>query len=183
MILGLEGLDNGPVPGHRWLRFKWSLEYEALHLWTPAAITYLEFIWSVLHMLLFSHSVIFCSLQPHGLQHSRLPCPSLSPRACSNSCPLSRWCHPTISSSVVLFTSRLQSFPASGSFPMRLFVSRSQSTGASSISISPSNEYSGLISFRIDCFDLLAVQRLSRVFSSTTVQRLLESIVGNAYCK
>ena len=97
------------------------------------------------------------SLWPHGLQHSRLPCPSPSPRVCSNSCPLSWWCHPTISSSVAPFSSCLQSFPASGFFPMsRLFT-----IGWSkywSFSISPSKEYSGLISFRIDWFDLLAVQ-------------------------
>ena len=69
---------------------------------------------------------------PHGLQHTRLPCPSPSPRACSNSCPLSQWCHPTISSSVVLFSSCLQSFPASGSFLMSwLFVSGGQSIGVS----------------------------------------------------
>ena len=70
----------------------------------------------------FSHSVMSDSLQPHGLQHARPPCPSLTPRACSNSCPLSQWCHPTISSSVVPFSSCLQSLPASGSFPMRLFL-------------------------------------------------------------
>ena len=68
----------------------------------------------------FSHSVVSDSLQPHGLQHTRLPCPSPPPRAYSNSCPSSWWCHPTISSSVVLF-SILQSFPASGSFPMSQF--------------------------------------------------------------
>ena len=61
------------------------------------------------------------TLQTHGLQHARLPCPSPTPGACSNSCPLSRWCHPTISSSVVPFFSRLQSFPASGSFQMSQF--------------------------------------------------------------
>ena len=72
------------------------------------------------------------SLWPHGLQHTRLPCPSLSPRVCSNSCPLSRWCHPTNSSSASLFSSCLQSFPASGSFPMSgLFASGDQSIGAS----------------------------------------------------
>ena len=71
-------------------------------------------------------------LQPHSLQHARLPCPSLSPRVGSNSCPLSRWCHPTISSSVVPFSSCLQSFPASGSFPMSQFLaSGGQSIGAS----------------------------------------------------
>ena len=98
------------------------------------------------------------SLQPHGLQHSRLPCSSLSPRVHSNSCPLSRGCHPTISSSTTLFSFCLQSFPASGSFPVSLlFESCGQSIGFS-FSISPSNEYSGLISFKIDWFDLLAVQ-------------------------
>ena len=84
------------------------------------------------------------------------PCPSPSPRACSNSCPVSHWCHPAISSSVVSFSSRLQSFPASGSFLMsQLFASGGQYW---CISISPSNEYSGLIYFRIYCLDLLAVQ-------------------------
>ena len=72
------------------------------------------------------------SLQPHGLQHARPPCPSPSPRAYSNSCPLSQWCHPTISSSLVPFSSCLQSFPASESFPMSwLFTSGGQSIGAS----------------------------------------------------
>ena len=80
----------------------------------------------------FSSSVMSDSLRPHGLQHARLPCPSSTPRAYSNSCPLSRWCHPTISSSVVPFSSCLQSFPASGSFQMsQLFASGSQSTGVS----------------------------------------------------
>ena len=66
----------------------------------------------------FSHSVVSDSLRPHELQHARLPCPSVSPRACSDSCPLSRWCHPTISSSVASFSSCPQSFPASESFPV-----------------------------------------------------------------
>ena len=64
----------------------------------------------------FSHSVMSDSLRPHGLQHARPPCPSPTPRACSNLCPSSRWCHPTVSSSVIPFSSRLQPFPASGSF-------------------------------------------------------------------
>ena len=71
--------------------------------------------------LLFSHWVVSDSLQPHAVQHARLPCPSPTSRACSNSCPLSRWCHPTVSSSIVPVSSRLQSFPASGSFPMNQF--------------------------------------------------------------
>ena len=75
----------------------------------------------------FSHSVVSYSLWPHGEQHNRLPCPSPTPRACSNSCPLSRWCHPNIPSSVVPFFSCLQSFPASGSFQMSQFSSGGQS--------------------------------------------------------
>ena len=95
----------------------------------------------------------------HGLQHTRVPCPSPTPGAYSNSCPLSWWCHPTISSSVFPFFSRLQSFLSSGSFQMsQFFTSGSQSIKSLSFSISPSNEYSGLISFRMDRFDLLAVQ-------------------------
>ena len=109
--------------------------------------------------LLFSHSVVSDSLHPCGLQHARLPCPSPTPRACSNSSPLSRWCHSTISSSVFPCSSCLQSFSASESFTMsQFFASGGQDTGASSFSISPSNEYSELISFRIHQFDLLAVQ-------------------------
>jgi len=94
---------------------------------------------------------MFDSLRPIRLQHARLPCPSLSPSVCSNLGPLSWWYFPTISSSVVPFTSCPQSFPASGSFPVtQLFASGDQ--------FSPSNEYSGLISFRTDWFYLLAVQ-------------------------
>ena len=100
------------------------------------------------------------SLQPHGLQHARLPCPSPTPGAYSNSCPSCRWCHPSISSSVIPFFSHLQSFPVPGSFPRnQFFALGGQSIGNFSFSISPSNEYSGLISFRMDWFDLLAVQR------------------------
>ena len=89
----------------------------------------------------FSRSVVSDSLRPHELQHARLPCPSLSPGACSDSCPLSRWCHPTVSSSVFPVSSHLQSFPASRSFPMsQLFISGGQSTGASdSTSVLPLN--------------------------------------------
>ena len=89
----------------------------------------------------FRGSVVPNSLQPHALQHARLPCPSPAPRACSNSCPSSRWCHPTISSSIFPFSSHLQSFPASGSFPMsQFFASGSQRIGVSaSASILPIN--------------------------------------------
>ena len=93
------------------------------------------------------------SLRPGGLQHTRLPCPSTAPGVYANLCPSSRWCHPTISSSVVPFSSHLQSFPASGSFQMSQFF-----TLGGESNISPCNEYSGLISFRMDWLDLLAVQ-------------------------
>ena len=91
--------------------------------------------------LLFSPSVVSDSLQRHRLLHTRLPCPSLSSRSCSNSCPLSRWCHPTISASIDPFSSCLQSFPASGSFPKsQLFASGGPSIGASaSTSVLPMN--------------------------------------------
>ena len=99
------------------------------------------------------------SLRPHGLQHARLPCLSPTPGAYSNSCPSHRSCHPTISSSVIPFSSHLQSFPASGSFPMSwFFTSGGQSIWNFSFSISPSSEYSGLISFWMDWLDLFAVQ-------------------------
>ena len=109
--------------------------------------------------MLFSRLVVSDSLWPHRLQHARLPCPSPSLGACSNSCPLSWWCHPTISPSVVLFSSCLQSFPASVSFLVsQLFASGGQSFGVSASASVISNEYSGLISFWIDWFGLLAVQ-------------------------
>ena len=114
------------------------------------------------------------SLQPHGLQHARLPCPPLSSRVCSNSSPLSSWCCLTISFSVALFSFCLQFFPASGSFPMSHLHTRCQNYWSFSFSISPFDEYLGLISFRIDWFDLLAgfnSKGLSRVFSSTTTQK------------
>ena len=117
-------------------------------------------------------SIVSISLRPHGLQHSRLPCPSSTPEAYSNSCPSSRWCHTTISSSVIPFSYCLQSFPASGSFQMsRIFASGGQSIGVSASASDPPIEYSGLISFRIDWLDLLAIQGLSRVFSNTTVRK------------
>ena len=100
------------------------------------------------------------TLQPHGLQHARPPCPSPTPRACSNSCPLSRWCHPTMSSSIVPLLLLPSIFPS-----IRVFSSESvlhirwPKYWSFSFSISLSNEYSGLISFRMDWFDLLAVQR------------------------
>ena len=103
----------------------------------------------VISLVQSTYSVVSISLQPHGLQHARLPCPSPTPEAYPNSCPLSRWCHPTISSSVLPFSSHLQSFPASGSFQMnQLFAS-----GYQSIGVSASNHSS-----RMDWLDLLSVK-------------------------
>ena len=105
----------------------------------------------------FSHSVVSHSLRPHGLQHARLPCPSPTPRVYPTSSPLSKWCHPTIPSSVVPFSSCHQSFPASGSFPMsQFFTSGGQSIGVSaSKSVLPMNtqdwfplEWTGCISLQ-----------------------------------
>ena len=110
------------------------------------------------------------SLWPHGLQHTRLPCPSLSPEVCSNSCPLSRWCHPTVLSSVAPSSSCLQSFPVSGSFPMNLlFTLGGQSIGASaSTSVLPVNIQG---CFRGGLTHLISWQSkgLSRLFSRTAV--------------
>ena len=111
----------------------------------------------------FSHSVVSNPLWPHESQHVRPPCPSPTPRVHLNSCPSSRWCYPVISSSVISFSSCPQSLPASGSFPMSQFFSWSgQSTrvsaSASVLSTFTFNEHSGLIFFRMDWLDLLAVQ-------------------------
>ena len=108
----------------------------------------------------FSHSVVSDSLQPHAPQHARPPCPSPTPGGYPNSCLVSRWCPPTISSSVVPFSSCPQSFPASRSFQMSpLFTSSGQSIAVSASALtSPSNEHPGLISFRMDWLDLLAAQ-------------------------
>ena len=120
----------------------------------------------------FSRSVMSYSLPPHGLQHARPPCRSPAPGVYSNSCPLSQWCHPTISSSVVPFSSHLQSFPASGAFSVsQLFASGGQSIGVSaSTSVRPMDiqdwfplGWTGWIS--------LQSKGLSRVFSNTTVQK------------
>ena len=127
----------------------------------------------------FSRSVVSDSSQPHEPQHARPPCPSPTPGVYSNSCPSSQWYHPTISSSVIPFSSCPQSLPASGSFPMsQLFTSRGQSTGVSaSTSVLPMNTqdlsplgWTGWIS--------LQSKGLSRVFSNTTVQSINFSVLS-----
>ena len=119
----------------------------------------------------FSCSVVSDSLWPHGLQHARIPCPSPTPRAYSNSCPSSCWCHPTISSSVIPF-SCLQSFPASGSFPMsQFFTSGGQSIGISaSASVLLMNIQDWFI-LGLTSWNSLQSKGLSRVFCNTTVQK------------
>ena len=127
----------------------------------------------MLHMLLlFSRSVMSHSLWPHRLQHARLPCPSPSPGACSNSCPSSSWWHPTISSSVVPFSFHLQTFPSSESFLMsQLLVSGSQSIGASaSAPVLPMN-IQGWFPLRLTGLISLQSKGLSRIFSNTTVRK------------
>ena len=132
--------------------------------WTPET--------NITNSVQFNCSVVSDSLRPHGLQDARLPCPSPTPRVYPNSCPLSRWCHPTISSSVVPFSSCPQSLPASGSFQMsQLFVPGGQNTGVSALtSVLPMNTqdqfplgWTGWIS--------LWSKGFSRVFSNTTVQK------------
>ena len=127
---------------------------------------------AIVHSVQFSHSVVSDSLQPYERWHTRPPCPSPTPRVYPNSCPLSRWCHPTISSSVVPFSSCLQSFPASESFPMsQLFASGGQDIGVSaSTAVLPMNTqdwsplgWTGWIS--------LQSKGLSSIFSNTTVQK------------
>ena len=142
------------------------------------ALYYLMNFFRQIWFSVFPPSVQFCrsvtsdSLWPHGLQHTRPPCPSPTPRAYANSCPWSRWCHPAISSSVFPFSSCLQSFPASGSFPMnQFFTSGGQRIGVSaSATVLPMNiqdwfplGWTGWIS--------LQSKGLSRVFSNTTVQK------------
>ena len=118
----------------------------------------------------FSCSVVSDSFWPHGQQQARPLCPSPTPRACSNSCPSSQWCHPTILSSVIPFSSCLQSFSASGSFPMSQFCASGGQSIAASASVLPMNiqhwfplGLTGLISLQFRGF--------SRVFSNTTVQK------------
>ena len=133
---------------------------------------YTEHSSKLLYSVQFSRSIVSNSLRPHELQHTRPPCPSPTPGVHPNPCPLSQWCHPTMSSSLIPFSSCPQSLPASGSFPMsQLFASDGQSTGVSaSTSVLQMNtqdwsplEWTGWIS--------LQSKGLSRAFSNTTVQK------------
>ena len=134
-------------------------------------ISFIETAWPFFLFLQFSHSVVSDSLQPHKLQHARSPCPLPTPRVYPNLCPLSQWCHPTISTSVIPFSSCPQSFPTSGSFQMsQFFAWGGRSIGVSTLaSVLPMNtqdwslEWTGWIS--------LQSKGLSRVISNTTVQK------------
>ena len=148
------------------LVYKKLNKFSILILWSKVSYS------TALVPVQFSHSVMYDCLCLHDLHHTRLPCPSPTPRAYSNSCPMSWWCHPTISSSVIPFSSRLQYFPASGSFPTsQFFASGGQSIAVSaSASVLPMNTqdwsplgWTGWIS--------LQSKGLSRVFSNTTVQK------------
>ena len=149
----------------------WATEWQNPGFcWLPRRLSGKESSCQCRSSVWFSSSVVSNCLWPQGLQHARLPCPSPTPRTCSNSCPLSWGCHPTISSSVIPFSSCPQSFQASGSFPMsQFFTSGCLSIGASaSASVLPTNiqdwfplGLTGLISLQSEGF--------SRVFSNTTV--------------
>ena len=147
-------LDNGPGHSEHWVQH-WRYQSDQL---ASSSVQ-------------FTCSVVLDSLRPYGLQYARLPCPSPTPRAYSNSCPLSWWCHPTISSSLIPFFSCLQSFPESGCFPMsQFFISGCQSIGVSALaSVLPMNIQDWFILGLTDF--ILQSKKLSRVFSSTTVQK------------
>ena len=130
----------------------------------------------ILVAVLFSHSVVSDYLQSYGLQHARLSCPSPSPRACSN------WCHPTVSSSVVPFSSCLQSFPASGSFPMSQFFSLGgQSVGVSASSSTLPVNIQDWFPLGLTGWISLWFKGPSRVFSNTTVQSINSSVLSFLY--
>ena len=153
----------------------WSLTF-IIHL--AAGYECLRFHVVVVMLLLFTHWVVSDSLQPrglqqaNGLQHARLPCPSVSLGVCSNSCPLSQWCHSPISSSVTSFSSCPQSFPASGSFPMsQFFASGGQSIGASASASVLLLNIQGWFPLGFIGLIFLLSKGLSRDLSSTTVQK------------
>ena len=179
------------------LRYK-DLTYQSYStldvLWKTSTAMYFHGNWSeesskvlrvsttIYYSVQFSRSVVSDSLWLHGLRHARLPCPSPIPRDCSNSCPVSWWCHPSISSSVIPFSSCLQSFPASGSFPVsQFFTSGGQSIRISaSASVLPMNiqdwfplGWTGWISLQAKVF--------SRVFSNTTIKSINSSVLNFLY--
>ena len=157
---------RGALSGDKMGRGMWLASLDPKTLDTPC-------LWKPVSSVQFSRSIMSDSLWPHELQHARPPCPSLpAPKVYPNPCPLSRWCHPTILSSVVPFSSCPQSFPASGSFQIsQLFESGGQSIGVSaSASVLPMNTQNWF-PLRWTCWISLQSKGLSRVFPSTTVQK------------
>ena len=149
-----------------WGSFHWENEVSFLHQcheWCEDECIYVHCLFP-LSSVQFSCSLLSDSLRPHEPQYARPSCPSPTPRVHPNLCPLCRWCHPTISSSVIPFSSFPQPFPQSGSFQMSQHCIRWPKFWSFSFNISPSNEHPGLISFRMDWLDLLVVQYMdSRV--------------------
>ena len=146
----------------------WKPQVFAFPLWLISLETVPFRIWVSVQ---FSCTVVSDCLRPHRLQHARPPCPSPTPRVDSNSCPLSQWCHPTISDSVIPFSSHLQSFPASGSFPVsQLFASGGQTIGASaSALVLPMNIQDW---FPLGCTGwILQSKGFSIIFYNTTIQK------------
>ena len=131
--------------------------------------------------LQFSHSVMFNSLQTHGLQHTRLPCPSPTLRACSNWYPSSQWCHPTISSPVIPFPPGFNLSQHQGFFQWVSSLHHVAKYWSFSFNMSPSNEYSGLIPLALTGWITLQSKGLSRVFSNTTVQKHQTSVLNCLY--
>ena len=159
-----------------WQSYCLCICWDSMNLLSPSLSTDLSnaslYILKVICSVKFSCSVVSNSLQPHGLQHTRLPCPSPTPGACSTPCPLSRWCHPIISSSVIPFSSCPQPFPESGSFPMCQFLaSGGQSIGVSaSAPVLPMN-IQDWFPLGLTSWISLQSKGLSRTFSNTTVQK------------
>ena len=149
-----------------------SAQTRGFHTQLDEGPDYLYWVTTTRLSLLFSHLIVSDSLRPHELHHTRLCYPSPSPGACSNSCPLTSWCHPTVSSSVIPFSSCLQSFPELGSFPMSLFSAPGGQSIADSASASvlPMNIQGW---FPLGLTGLISLQSsgLSRVFSNTTLQK------------
>ena len=132
---------------------------------------YTTYTYPYIYSVQFSHSVMSDPLGPHRLQHTRPPHPSPTPRDYSDSCPLNQWCHPTISSSVVTFSSRLQTFPASGSFQMNQLLSGGQGIGISASTFVLPMNIQDLFPLGWTGWISLLSKGLSRVFSNTTVQK------------
>ena len=148
----------------------WTVEIKPWHLGGVSSLR---------SKLLFICSLVSDSLWPHGLQHTRPPCPSPSPRICPSSCPLHQWCHPAISSTDALFSFCSQSFPGSGTFPIsQLFTSDEQNTGVTaSMSVLPTRIRSWFPVRLTGLFSLLS-KRLSGIFSSTTVRIMMFHILA-----